>query len=284
LRRIQFFLEVSLSVLSLFSLLSLSAAPAWPGAEDAEETFGREELSEAQLSADRMRFDSRSGDFLATGSVVIQVDGLTVRAPRGTGNAESKEVHFTEGIEASGDWRGDEVDLTAGTISLYFGQTPTYIAEGGVKGSVGSIFFDADKLYMKGTDISAKGVRRLENRALDITFEAENLQGILVNGDLTSLTAQKKVRLRGRPNSNGEMVDIRGDTAVYSLERGSVVLSGNVRAIQKGRTLTSQSIVYFPANNRLEAIGGVARDGGNAVAEPARITIDLRKEERRNPR
>jgi lipopolysaccharide export system protein LptA len=264
---------------ALFLIFSLSAAPA-RGA--APETRGR--LSEAQLSADRMRFDSQSGDFLAVGNVVIQADGLTVYASRGTGNVETKEVHFTEGIAASGDWRGDEVNLAAGSISLYFAQTPTYIAEDGVKGSVGNIFVDADKLYMKGSDISAKGVRRLEDRALDVAFGAESLQGVILDGDLTALNAQGKVWLRGRPNAGGEMVDIRGNTAVYSVERGSVVLSGNVRATQKGRTLTSQSIVYFPANNRIEAIGGVSPDGESTGTKPARITIDLTQEEQRNPR
>jgi lipopolysaccharide assembly outer membrane protein LptD (OstA) len=266
---------------ALILVFSLSAAPVWAG---TPEMPGRGRLSEAQLSADRMRFDSRSGDFLAVGNVVIQADGLTVYASRGTGNVETKEVHFTEGIAASGDWRGDEVNLAAGSISLYFAQTPTYIAEGGVKGNVGNVFVDADKFYMKGSDISAKGVRRLEDRAQDVAFGAESLQGVILDGELTTLNAQGKVWLRGRPNAGGEMVDIRGSTAVYSVERGSVVLSGNVRATQKGRTLTSQSIVYFPANNRLEAIGGIAGDGENMNTNPARITIDLTQEERRNPR
>jgi hypothetical protein len=193
-------------------------------------------------------------------------------------------VRLTEGITASGDWRGDRVDLTAGSISLYFAQTPTYIAEGGVKGNVGSIFIDADKFYMTGSDISARGVRRLENRALDVAFGAQSLQGVLLDGELRTLTARDKVWLRGRPNAEGGMVDIRGDTAVYSVERGSVVLSGNVRATQKGRTLTSQSIVYFPATNRLEAIGGVGREGTKTNAKPARITIDLHREEQRPPK
>jgi lipopolysaccharide export system protein LptA len=273
LRRIGTF---SWALWALLSILCLTAA-------SAREIGDQDALSEAQLSADRMRFDSRSGDFLATGRVVIRAGGLTVHASRGTGNIATKEVHFEEGIAASGDWRGDPVDLTAGSISLYFAQTPTYIADGGVKGSVGDLFVDADKFYMKGPDIAAKGVRRLENRALDIAFGAESLHGVISDGVLTALTAEKNVWLRGRPGADGETADIRGDTAVYSVERGSVVLSGNVRAVQKGRTLTSESIVYFPANNRIEAIGGVVREGASMDARPARITIDLQQEERKAP-
>ena len=257
-------------VLSAF-LLSIHAVAA-----DAENL-----PNEAQLSADRMRFDVQTGDFLATGNVVIKAEGLTVRAPRGTGNVRHKEIHFEEGIVASGDWQGDWVDFAAGAISLYFAQTPTYIAEGGVKGDVGRIFVDADKLYMKGTEIAAKGVRRFEDFETAVAFGAESLNGTLLNGILTTLIAQNKVWLQGRPNSQGDMVDVRGDTAVYSQERGSVVLSGNVRAKQGGRDLTAQSLVYFPGNNRIEAIGGLVGKGENADLVPARITIDLSQEKRR---
>lgn len=230
-------------------------------------------VSDARLSADRMRFDSRTGDFLAVGSVIIQTGDLTVRAPRGTGNTDRKEAHFEEGIVASGDWRGDRIDLEAGSLSLYFAQTPTCIAEGNIKGDVGRLFIDADKLYMKGADISANGVRRLEDRESGVAFGAARVEGTLLDGVLTVLTAKGNVWVRGRPGAGGETVDIRGNTAVYSVERGSVVLSGNVRAVQKGRTLTSSSLVYFPSDNRLEAIG--AQDEGGA---PARITIDMNQE------
>jgi lipopolysaccharide export system protein LptA len=227
-----------------------------------------------------MRFDSQSGDFLASGNVTIQADGLTVYAPRGTGNVQSKEIRFAEGIAASGYWQGEWIDLTANAIELFFAQTPTYIAEGAVKGDMGKISVDADKFYMKGTDISALNVRRLEDREADIAFGADSVQGTLLEGVLTSLTAKGNVWLRGRPNAVNETVDIRGDTAVYSVERGSVVLSGNVKAVQKGRTLTSQSLVYFPSDNRIDAIGGVDLEGKGGPS-PARITIDLNQEKQR---
>ncbi len=243
--------------------------------------FAAELPDEAQLSADRMRFDSKSGDFLATGNVLIHADGLVVAAPRGTGNVKNKEVHFTEGVTASGDWQGDWVNLEAGSISLYFAQTPTYTIENGVKGDVGRVSIDADKLYMKGSDISALTVRRLQDHETGVVFGAEDVRGTLLNGVLQTMTAKSKVWIQGRPNDGGDMVDIRGDNAVYSVERGSVVMTGNVRAVQKGRTLTSRSVVYFPANNRIEAIGGLTGKGDNADTDRATITIDLKQEKER---
>ena len=232
---------------------------------------------DAQITADRMRFDSQSGDFLASGNVVVQAGGLTAHAPRGTGNINNKEVHFTEGVLVSGDWQGDWVDLSSWTVSIFFSQTPTYIAEGDVKGEFGKIWIDADKLYMKGENISALNVRRLEDREKDVTFGGQDVKGILKKGVLSSMTAQHAVWLRGRPNSEGEMVDIQGDTAVYSVERGSVVVSGSAKAVQKGRTITSRSLVYFPDTNRFEAVGGIVEGQG----APARITIDINQERQR---
>jgi lipopolysaccharide export system protein LptA len=262
---------LAVSVRKLLWLIVLVCGVLLAGAVSSAAPAG-----DARLSADRMRFDSRTGDFLAVGDVLIQTGGLTVRAPRGTGNAERREARFAEGIAASGDWQGDRIDLKAGSLSLYFAQTPTYTAEGNVKGDVGRLSIDADKLYMKGADLSAVGVRRLEDRESGVAFGAARVEGALSDGVLTVLTAKGNVWVRGRPGAKGETVDIWGETAVYSAERGSVVLSGNVRAVQKGRTLASRSLVYFPSDNRLEAVGDRSEGGA-----PARITIDMDREKSR---
>ena len=70
------------------------------------------------------------------------------------------------------------------------------------------------------------------------------------------------------------------DNALYSLARGSVVVSGHVVAVQGGRTLRSDSVVYFPDQNRVEALGGLTRrnDGGTVSADRAEITIDINRE------
>ena len=232
---------------------------------------------QAQLSADRMFFEAESGDFSASGNVVIQADGVTFHAPQGAGNVKSKEVHFFDGITVSGDWRGDWLDLSAGKVSFFFGQTPTYIAEGTVKGVLGKIYLEVEKFYMKGADFSAINVRRLEDRELEISFGAANVKGVIEGGVLAAFTAEGGVWLNGRPNADGGAVDIRGDRAVYSVERGSVVLSGNVSAVQEGRNLTAGSLVYFPYDNRLDAYGGP--DGGTAS-----ITIDMSREQREERR
>ncbi|MCR4817710.1 MAG: hypothetical protein K5841_01990 [Fretibacterium sp.] len=248
----------------------------------------------ATLSANRMRFDSQTGDFLADGNVTITAGSLTVAAPRGSGNVGRREVLFEEGIVASGDWMGDRVDLEAGKLSLSFAQDPTCRFQGSVKGGVGALRLDADRLTLIGiggitgepktqTKFWVVKARRLEDRSRGLSFGADAVEGILREGELRTLTADRGVWLRGKPKEKGEAVSLKGNHALYSAERGSVVLSGNVSAVQGGRTLKSESIVYFPDQNRVEAMGGAPVPGSREVpASRAEITIDLSREKKRS--
>lgn len=281
---------VFLLLLTAFFIVMGEGIPR-AGALDAENLPNK-----ATLSANRMRFDSKTGDFLAAGNVVIRADGLTVVSPRGTGNTLRREVLFDEGVTASGDWQGDRIELQAGSMELFFGVPPSCKFDKGVRGGVGEIALDADRLTLTGlgglsgadegdgrTKVWMTNVRRVEDRAMGIAFGADFVEGMLREGALVSMTAKSKVWIEGRPNRSGDAVSLRGDRAIYSEERGSVVLSGNVRAVQKGRTLTSDSLVYFPDQNRVEALGGMVSRSGTASAERATITIDLSKEPKRMP-
>ena len=281
---------VFLLLLTAFFIVMGEGIPR-AGALDAENLPNK-----ATLSANRMRFDSKTGDFLAAGNVVIRADGLTVVSPRGTGNTLRREVLFDEGVTASGDWQGDRIDLQAGSMELFFGEPPSCKVAKGVRGGVGEITLDAERLTLIGrgglsgadegdgrTKVWMTNVRRVEDRSMGIAFGADSVEGMLREGVLVSMTAKSKVWIEGRPNRSGDAVSLRGDQAVYSEERGSVVLSGNVRAVQKGRTLTSDSLVYFPDQNRVEALGGMVSRSGTASTERATITIDLSKEPKRMP-
>lgn len=251
----------------------------------------------ATLSANRMRFDAQTGDFLADGNVTIKAGELSVIAPIGSGNVDRREINFDEGITASGKWYGDKVDITAGKLLLTFADIPTCKFQNGVKGGVGTMKLDADRLTITGTggitdptpqDRQTKfwlvRVRSLEDTSRGLSFGADSVEGVVRNGDLYDLTAKKGVWLKGRPKSKGDAVSIKGDNALYSLERGSVVLSGHVVAVQGGRTLKSDSVVYFPDQNRVEALGGLTRrtDTGAVSADRAEITIDLTRERKKN--
>ena len=268
----------------IFSCLNFS----WPSY-----SLDYDEMPEsATLSANRMRFDAVTGDFLADGNVTITAGELNVEAPVGSGNVDRREINFDEGIKASGKWQGDKVDLNAGKLELSFYEIPTCNFLNGVSGGLGTMRLEADRLLLTGlggisdpsaTDKQTKfwiiNAKKLEDTSKGLSFGANTVEGILRNGDLHEMTADKSVWLRGKPKSKGDAVSLKGDHALYSLERGSVVVSGHVVAVQGGRTLRSDSVVYFPEQNRVEALGGLTKEIGGVVStDRAEITIDLSKE------
>ena len=251
---------------------------------------------QATLSANRMRFDSDTGDFLADGNVTITAGELKLTAPEGYGNVNQRIVNFDKGIIASGKWYGDKVSLTAGQVSVSFEDVPSCKFLGGVKGSMGTMKLDADRLTIIGmggidnpsgndtrTQFWITKARNIEDGSRGLSFGADNVEGFLKEGNLNELTAKRKVWLKGRPNSKEETVSLKGDHALYSLMRGSVVMSGHVVAVQGGRTLRSDSIVYFPSQNRVEALGGLTRrnNGGAISSDRAEITIDINRERKK---
>ena len=246
----------------------------------------------ATLSANRMRFDAVTGDFLADGNVVIQAGDLNVEAPVGSGNVDRREINFDKGITASGKWQGDKIDLRAGRVEIAFNDVPTCNFRNGVRGSFGPLKLDSDGFIIVGvggfqtptasdthTRFILANVRNLEDSSQGLTFSANSVEGMLMNSEIREMTADKKISVKGKPKSRGDAVSLKGDHAVYSLERGSVVVSGHVVAVQGGRTLKSDSVVYFPAENRVEALGGLTREKDGVVStDRAEITIDLSRE------
>ena len=272
-------------VLTILALSLCLVAPAYSLDED-------DMPDTATLSANRMRFDAQTGDFLADGDVRIQAGDLNVEAPVGSGNIDRREVNFDEGITASGKWQGDKIDLYAGQLALTFNDVPTCKFKNGVRGGYGPMKIDSDGLTIVGvgglqeptaadthTRFNIANVRNLEDTSQGLSFSASSVEGMLMNGEVQEMTADKKISIKGRPKGKGEAVSLKGDHAVYSLERGSVVVSGHVVAVQGGRTLRSDSVVYFPDQNRVEALGGLTREKNGVVsADRAEITIDLKRE------
>lgn len=243
-----------------------------------------------------MRFDAETGDFLADGNVIITAGDLKLTAPEGSGNVDTRIVNFDKGITASGKWYGDKVSLKAGKVSLSFQDIPSCRFTGGVKGSMGTMNLDADRLTItgaggvdkpSGNDTQTKfwltNARNIEDTSRGLSFGADSVEGLLRAGDLHELTAKKSVWLKGRPKSQEPPVSLKGDNALYSLARGSVVVSGHVVAVQGGRTLRSDSVVYFPDQNRVEALGGLTRktQSGTVSSDRAEITIDINRERKK---
>jgi len=70
----------------------------------------------------------------------------------------------------------------------------------------------------------------------------------------SEFTAAGNVYFLSNPKQ-GDPTEIRGSKAVYSKARGTLVVSGGVTAVQAARSLKSETLIFFPDRNRVEATG-----------------------------
>jgi lipopolysaccharide assembly outer membrane protein LptD (OstA) len=211
-------------------------------------------MDEISLTSDTMKYDLEAGRFYADGNVTIKGRDITIIATHATGHMSSKVFNLSGNVTVNGTWNGDNVKLSMMSATAEFSAQPVYTLESGVSGSLGKINIDCDYLQMVGDNITAKNVHKLQDQKTGVVFSAENIKGKIDKGELVESEANGNIVIKGAPGKRGGNVEIRGRKALYSLGRGTVVVSGGVSATQNKRTLNTDNLVYIPATNRIEAI------------------------------
>ncbi len=176
-------------------------------------------------------------------------------------------------IEAKGnvDLKRGADFLLAGTVRWVV-QTEDYSAHDKVFAHFGNYEIEAQSVVRKGQDILAEKVSRYQdlvsgNRISGDEFKgfierksgpaqnAKNKKGVsdVVGEEVTEMTVKGNVVIWVREGERPTRV--RGDNAVYSKERGTIVVSGNAVAEQTGRVVRAGSLVLHLDSNRIEAMG-----------------------------
>jgi lipopolysaccharide assembly outer membrane protein LptD (OstA) len=215
----------------------------------------RAAIDEISLTADTMQYDIEAGRFYAEGNVTIKGGGITIIATHAIGRINSKTFNLSGNITIDGTWNGDDVKLSAISATAEIGGQSVYTLESGISGTVGKLAVDCDYLQIAGDNIIAKNVRKLQDQKAGITFSADDIKGKTDKGELTQAEAEGSIVIKGAPGKAGGVVELKGKKAVYSVARGTIVVSGGVSAVQNKRTLRADSVTYIPATNRIEAIG-----------------------------
>ena len=207
-----------------------------------------------ELTSEKMRYDSETGAFAAEENVKVTRGTLTATSNNADGNMNEKKFRMVGAVHVFGTWTEEKVDMKGEVLAGEFADPQGYSFEGNVKGSWGPRTIDADRIGMKGDRFFGSNVRRYEDSREGYLLRCNSLEGTLSNGEVEDFTAVGSVYFLSRP-AKGEPTEIRGQRAVYSKSRGSLVISGNVTAMQAARSLKSETIVYFPQQNRVEASG-----------------------------
>jgi lipopolysaccharide export system protein LptA len=207
-----------------------------------------------ELTSDKMRYDSESGDFWAEKNVKVTRGTLIATSEIADGNVNAQKFSMKGKVHVFGSWEKDKVDMTGDSLSGVFSEPREYVFEGKVKGYWGPREVDVDILRMKGDRFWGSPVRKYADKNEGYVLVCDSVEGKLANGVIDEFIADGNVVFRSSPKK-GEPTEIRGAKAVYSKARGTLVVTGKVTAIQPSRTLNADTLIFFPEKNRVEATG-----------------------------
>ena len=274
---------------TLFFIAALAAAiiPLFGGQILLAATGGTGEAREkASLTADRLDYNPQTNRINARGNVHMTRPDGELFGDQGTGTTDGRSFLMTGNVK--GHFTNEKVDIACDQIALRTeGSNPArrvitasgdveltraedritsqavsweldrnvYRAAGNVIGNYTRYYIDADEVSRNGDQFAARGIRRYNDKERGVKMSATRANGKLgPNGDILELVAEGNVVL-DTPDNRGAISRITGDKGVFSVARGTLVISGNAMVNQSGRNLHAESIVYHLDNERVEAIG-----------------------------
>lgn len=144
--------------------------------------------------------------------------------------------------------------LSASSLEWIFGPAPEYLAKGGVVAEMPGRVLEAQEAGRKGDRFWASKVRRFEDRKEKLSLQAGRIDARIIGEEMSELSAEGQVSAVVE-GSDGNPVKLKGDRLLYSKAKGTVALVGNAEALQSGRVVRSQSILYDLSSRRIEAQG-----------------------------
>ena len=245
------------------------------------------------LSADDIRYDTNTGDAFAKGNVVIVKDRAVIKGAEADGNTEKEILRVRgnvdgkfpdEGVTLKSDrasWTGDSTKKTDGTFEAQGNVkltrepkdwlnadyvrwqmgTKNYWAKGKVNGVLDNRVINSDEFTRINDKFWAREVRRYEDKVKKFALSAKSVEGRIAEDpqtgdeDMTEMVAEKNV-IFDYIDKEGKKTKITGNKAVYSKARGTVVVSGNTKAVRSdGKTVTADTMVMHEDTKVVEAKG-----------------------------
>jgi lipopolysaccharide transport protein LptA len=250
---------------------------------------GAMSAEQATMVADTMRYDPAASVITASGSVRITHPDGEIFGDNGSGSVDGRNFelhgavrgHFRDRdgvpvyLQCADAYVNTEDDgfstLTAkGSATLsklaeklsadsitWNSSGDKYSALGNVLGDFEAYSVDADVVSRDAGVFSARAVRKFYEKGRKITMSADRADGAIINERISELVANGNVVMTA-PDRNGNMTRTTGSRSVYSLDEGTVVVTGRATVTQTGRKLNSERIVYHIDTGRIDATGNPA--------------------------
>ena len=179
-----------------------------------------------QLTSDKLRYDPDKGIIYASGNVRVTGRGAVATSSEGEASADGAMSHL---------WGDVRAEWAEGSKTLACDDLVTREAE-------------------RGQKVFARNVSRFEDKTQNLVMKAREMEGLLVDGEFSELTATGNV-VADTVAADGKTTRVTGDRAVYSKARGTLVFTGNALAVQKDRRITADHFVMHVESGKIEALG-----------------------------
>jgi len=209
---------------------------------------------EMKLDSDRMEYDPDKGSVYASGNVLFTRNELDINADRAEGKIDGSSALFWDSVKGEGFLNGESVNFVCDKLQAEFKDPVYYSLNGNVDAKIGTRHIIADSLDLSGNDLEAFKISHFSDSESGITVSGEKMEGTIVEDLIEDMIVEKNVRLTLEGNNDQKTV-ITGDKAVYSKQRGTIVVSGNAKAVQSDRIITASNLVFFPGTQKIEATG-----------------------------
>ncbi|MBN1333864.1 MAG: hypothetical protein JW971_08870 [Synergistales bacterium] len=209
---------------------------------------------EMSLTSDQLEYNPDQEKVFARGNVHFIREDLNVYASNCEGTVDGSQILFWDDLRGEGFLEGEKVSFKADFLEVSFKDSPYYALRGKVDAVVGSRLVKAEILELSGDVFNASAVERFTDKVSRISLSGQELHGRMEGADIEELDVRGEVRIT-LEEEDGNQTIVMGDRALYSRARGSLVVSGNARAIQRERKITAESLVIFPESSRIEAKG-----------------------------
>lgn len=211
--------------------------------------------SKVRLTALSMNFDTKTGLLAGSGDVVLQRDDMKITSDRCEGDYKGNSARMWGKVKIEGKWKGEDLSFACQELKAFFSDPESVAMVGSVEGTLGKRSLKCYDVEMIEDRFIATRVDRFSDKSEGFTLSCSSVKGLVLDGDLQEFEAEGKVQMEVLGKKDKSVTKISGSKAVFVKDRGSIIISGNAAAIQNGRKVTAQNIVFYPATNKIEAKG-----------------------------
>jgi len=210
--------------------------------------------AEMSLTSDQLEYNPEQEKVFASGNVHFSRNGLDIYSERCEGAIDGSYALFWDKLKGEGTLEGESLRFSADFLEARFGEDPYYAFKGKVDAVFGSKELKADMVELSGDVLNAENLEHFRDEVSGISVSGDHFHGRMEKGLILEFTITQKVRIL-LSDGTGKETLVQGQKAIYSKERGSLVVSGNARAVQGNRKITAENLVVFPESDRIEAKG-----------------------------